>query len=101
MKFASSSFNSPRQKASTTAAFKPNALPKGQHPGFGKLKTQLGVFRGKLRAVAVKRHPEHADYEGVIFLDGGKKAAVRLWVHADGSLGLRVELNNQRKDPPP
>jgi hypothetical protein len=101
MKFACSSFNSPGQKASTTAAFKPNALPKGQHPGFGKLKTQPGVFRGKLRAVAAKRDANHADYEGAIFLDGGRKAGVRLWVHADGSLGLRIALLKQRREQQP
>jgi hypothetical protein len=49
-------------------------LPPGPHPGFGKLKSQPGVFRCKLRPELNKAKPEHADYSGVLQLDGGKKA---------------------------
>ena len=71
---------------------KPNTLPLGQHPGFSKLKSQKNVFRAKLRPQLNKAKSEHADYHGILQLDGGKKALVFLWVHQDGSLGLRVEL---------
>ena len=71
---------------------KTNTLPPGVHPGFSKLKSQKNVFRAKLRSEAHKAKSEHADYRGMLFLDGGKKALLLLWVHQDGSLGLRVEL---------
>lgn len=67
-------------------------LPPGCHPGFSKLKSQKNVFRAKLRPEPHKAKSEHADYRGTLFLDGGKKALALLWVHQDGSLGLRVEL---------
>jgi hypothetical protein len=105
MKFASSTSNPPKQKASSNAsrpAFKPaTPLPPGPHPGFSKLKSQSDVFRNKLRPAVSKRNPDHGDYEGVIFLDGGRKAGVRLWVHADGTLGLRLELLTRKGGVPP
>jgi hypothetical protein len=78
---------------------KPNPLPLGIHPGFGKLKSQPNVFRCKLRPELNKAKPEHSDYSGLLQLDGGKKALCRLWVHADGTLGLRLELLNTKHKP--
>ena len=75
-----------------TTTIKPTLLPPGPHPGFRALKSQPGVYRCKLRAVASKAKPEFADYSGRLFLDGGQKASVLLWTHADGSLGLRLEM---------
>ena len=69
---------------------KPSILPPGPHPGFAKLKSQPGVWRCKLRPCTDKKIPEHADYRGVLQMGGGKQAGVLLWVHGDGSLGLRV-----------
>jgi hypothetical protein len=71
---------------------KPTLLPPGPHPGFGKLKSQPGVYRCKLRAVASKAKPEFADYSGTLFLAGGQKASVLAWVHQDQTIGLRVEM---------
>jgi len=71
----------------TTTAKK---LPQGQHPGFQNLKAQAAVYRCKLWQVINKRDPNHADYKGVLQLTGSK-ASVLVWVHADGSLGLRLE----------
>ena len=71
---------------------KPITLPPGPHPGFGKLKSQPGVFRTKLWPVTQKKKAEHADYAGVLVLSAGAKAQVLLWSHSDGSLGLRLEL---------
>ena len=69
---------------------KPNILPPGGALGFAKLKSRPGVFRCKLRLCMDKKRPEYADYRGVLQMDGGGQAGVLLWVHADGSLGLRV-----------
>ena len=74
------------------ATVKPNTLPLGNHPGFSKLKSQPGVFRCKLRPDTNKRDPRHSDYAGTLLMANGERAMVRLWVHADGSLGLRVAL---------
>ena len=74
---------------------KATALAPGSHPGFARLKSQPNVFRAKLRQ-ETKAKPEHADYAGV-FNSTGRRTLVRLWVHADGSLGLRVELNPPEK----
>jgi hypothetical protein len=71
-----------------------NQLPAGSHPGFAKLKSQKNVFRGKLRFQSTKSNPAHADYVGSIFLDGGRKALAMIWVHQDGTLGLRIALRN-------
>ena len=65
-------------------------LPDGQHPGFGHLKPQPGVYRAILRRIKHKNCAAHADYVGVITL-GDCKVSLRLWVHADGSLGLRLQ----------
>jgi hypothetical protein len=81
------------QKPVNTTSIKPNTLPPGPHRGFAKLKSQPGIFRCKLRPDANKKKPEHSDYHGVLQLDGGAKASVLLWVHADGSLGLRLDLS--------
>ena len=34
----------------------------------------------------------HADYSGLLQLDGGKKALCRAWIHGDSSIGLRLEM---------
>jgi hypothetical protein len=69
---------------------KPNLLKPGPHPGFENLKSQPGVYRTRLRAETAKRDPRHADYKGVLQLTGSK-ALVLVWVHSDGTLGLRLE----------
>jgi hypothetical protein len=76
---------------------KATTLAPGPHPGFGKLTSKPGVFRARLRPVSSKTKPEHADYCGVLQLAGGKKAFVLLWVHGDGSLGLRLDTNSADK----
>ena len=43
--------------------------------------------------------PEFADYSGTLFLAGGQKASVLLWTHADGSLGLRLEMLKREEKP--
>jgi hypothetical protein len=65
-------------------------LLKGTHPGFNHLKSKPGVYRCKLYPETRKAKPEHADYRGILQLTGSK-ALVLVWVHADGSLGLRLE----------
>jgi hypothetical protein len=85
----------------TTKPLKPNTLPAGQHPGLGKLKTQPNVYRAKLRAETAKKRPEHSDYVGTLFLDGGRRANVRLWVHGDASLGLRLEFVKPQQETKP
>jgi hypothetical protein len=75
-----------------TKPLKPTLLPPGQPPGFGKLKSQPGVFRCKLRPDSAKKRPEHSDYIGTLFLDEGRRTSARVWVHADSSLGLRLEI---------
>ena len=77
---------------SVKPSLKPNSLPSGNHPGFAKLKSQPGVFRCKLRPETKKAKPEHSDYLGTLLMGNGGRAEVRLWVHTDGSLGLRVAL---------
>ena len=78
---------------------KPNTVPIGPHPhrGFGQLPSRPDIFRCKLRPEASKARPEYADYAGVLNMDSGRKALVRLWCHQDGSLGLRLELNPQKR----
>ena len=71
---------------------KPNTLPAGPHPGFSWLKSQPGVFRCKLWPATDKAKPEFADYRGTLQMSNGAKADVLLWVHADGTLGLRVAV---------
>jgi hypothetical protein len=82
----------PSVKPIDAAPVRPNRLPPGNHPGFAKLKSQPGVFRCKLRPETNKAKPEHSDYAGTLLMANGERASVRLWVHADGSLGLRVAL---------
>jgi hypothetical protein len=70
----------------------------GSHPGFSNLKSQPGVYRCKLWADTNKRDRNHADYKGVLHLTGSK-ASVLVWVHVDGSLGLRLEkIVDRRKE---
>jgi len=73
-------------------------LPLGNFPGFSNLKSQAGVYRCKLHFQADKSDPGHADYKGILYLTGSK-ASVLIWVHADGSLGLRLEkIEDRRKN---
>jgi len=74
----------------------PTVLPPGKYPGFSNLKAKPGVYRCKLRPVTEKRDPGHADYSGILQLTGSK-ANVLIWVHTDGSLGLRLEKMEARK----
>jgi hypothetical protein len=62
----------------------------GTHPGLGKLKAREGIYRCLLRRDLHKKNPEHADYKGVLSIANGR-AWVMLWVHEDGTLGLRLE----------
>ena len=90
---------SPSGVKSGAAALKPNVLPPGNHPGFARLKSQPGVFRCKLRPETKKAKPEHSDYSGTLLMANGESANVRVWVHGDGTLRLRVALA-PRKDAP-
>jgi hypothetical protein len=92
---------SPSSVKSGAASLKPNALPPGSHPAFARLKSQPGVFRCKLRPETNKARPEHSDYSGTLLMAKGERANVRLWVHADGSLGLRVALAPRKEAPCP
>jgi hypothetical protein len=74
----------------------PEGLQPGSHPGFSNLTSRLGVYRCKLHPVANKADPKHADYAGVLPLTGSK-ASVLVWVHADGTLGLRLEKIEARR----
>jgi hypothetical protein len=78
----------------------PNLLPPGSHPGFQSLKSRQGIYRCLLRAVENKKNPDHADYAGILPLIGSK-ARILLWVHRDGSLGLRLEKIIERPPHPP
>lgn len=71
-------------------------LPPSKYPGFEHLKAKPGVYRCRLRPELNKRRPEHADYRGVLQLTGSK-ASILLWVHEDGTLGLRLEKILPRK----
>jgi hypothetical protein len=76
----------------------PNAVHiKGTHLGFSQLKSQLGVYRCELWPVVHKPKPEHADYSGILHLTNSK-ARILVWVHGNGSLGLRLE-KIARKEP--
>ena len=88
---------SPSGVKSGAAALKPNVLPPGNHPGFARLKSQPGVFRCKLRPETKKAKPEHSDYSGTMLMANGERANVRVWVHGDGTLGLRVALALRRE----
>ena len=80
-----------------STAFKPNLLAPGPHPGFENLKSKPGVYRCRLRPETNKRNPTHADYRGILQLTGSK-ASILIWVHVDGSLGLRLERIQERKN---
>ena len=62
-----------------------------------RLKSQPGVFRCKLRPETKKAKPEHSDYSGTLLMANGERANVRVWVHGDGTLGLRVALALRRE----
>jgi hypothetical protein len=67
-----------------------HVLQPGKHPGFNYLKAKPGVYRCKLRPDLAKSNPDHSDYKGVLLLTGCK-CHVNVWVHSDGTLGLRLE----------
>jgi hypothetical protein len=71
-------------------------LPAGKYPGFSNLPSKTGVYRCKLFHQATKSDPGYADYRGVLQLTGSK-ASVLVWVHTDGSLGLRLEKIEAKK----
>jgi hypothetical protein len=68
----------------------------GAHPGFSKLPSKVGVYRCKLWPEINKRDPSYSDYKGVLHLTGSK-ALILVWVHEDGSLGLRLEKIIEKK----
>lgn len=78
----------------------PRKLPPGTHPGFEHLKSQLGVYRCRLWPVTQKRDPKHADFSGILQL-AGSKTSILVWVHEDGTLGLRLEKITERKEDRP
>jgi hypothetical protein len=80
-----------------TSAHKKPQLPAGKHPGFDHLKSEVGVYRCKLLPVVRKRDPKHADFSGILQLTGSK-ARIFIWVHADGSLGLRLAKIQEQKE---
>jgi hypothetical protein len=65
-------------------------LKPGQHSGFSHLTSKPGFYRCRLGPELRKAKPEHADYKGILPLSGCK-ALILVWVHPDGSLGLRHE----------
>jgi hypothetical protein len=65
-------------------------LGAGKYPGYSNLPAKPGVYRCKVWPQTDKRDPQHADYKGVLQLTGSK-ASVLIWVHSDGTLGLRLE----------
>jgi hypothetical protein len=71
---------------------KEKSIPKGIHPGFEHLAPQVNVCRCRLWPITEKQAESHADYAGLLWLVHEKEAArVFLWVHTDGTLGLRVQ----------
>ena len=87
--------NSP-EDATANGSTQARKLPPGEYPGFRHLKSQPGVYRCKLHFQADKSDPGHADYKSVLHLTG-RKASVLIWVHTDGSLGLRLEKIEDRR----
>jgi len=77
---------------------RPNLLPPDPHPGFQRLKSKPGVYRCLLRAVENKKNANHADYTGILPLTNSQ-AWILLWVHKDGSLGLRLEKITKKETP--
>ena len=86
-----------REATSSSEKSQAGKLPAGVHPGFDKLPSEVGVYRCKLLQVTRKRDPKHADYSGVLQLTGSK-ARIFIWVHADGSLGLRLAKIREQKE---
>jgi hypothetical protein len=74
----------------------PKILPAGPHPGFRDLKSEVGVYRCCLRPERDKKKPEHADYRGILQLTGSR-CLILVWVHQDGTLGLRLSKMVVRK----
>jgi hypothetical protein len=92
--------SSPTNKAT------PKLLKVGIHPGFDHLSPEVNVCRCKLWPAANKPNKDSADYIGKLWLIPEKVAArVFLWVHSDGTLGLRVQKLKRPKSksalPPP
>jgi hypothetical protein len=85
-----------RDKDPAQGSHEPRKVPPGKYPGFSKLPAKAGVYRCKLWPVTEKRDPGWADYKGVLQLTGSK-ASVLIWLHSDGSLGLRLEKIEERK----
>jgi hypothetical protein len=46
-------------------------------------------YRSRLSPIQHMKHPDHADYQGTMQL-ANCWVGLRLWVHEDGSLGLRL-----------
>ena len=65
-------------------------LAPGKHPGFKHLKPKPGVYRCLLRRVRHKANANHGDYVGILRL-ANCQAWVVIWIHKDGTLGLRLE----------
>jgi hypothetical protein len=78
----------------STTTTKPTLLPAGNHPGFARHKSQTGCFPLQVGPETSKKRPEYADYREILQLSGGERAFVLLWVHADSSLRLRLEMMN-------
>jgi hypothetical protein len=85
-----------RKSIPALGSHEPRKLPPGKYPGFEKLPAQPGVYRTKLWHQTEKRDPGYADYKGILQLTGSK-ALILVWVHADGSLGLRLEKITEGK----
>ncbi len=84
--------------ATRNGSVQAHKLPPGRFPGFSNLPSKAGVYRCKLHHQTEKSDPAHADFKGVLYLTGSK-ASVLVWVHTDGSLGLRLEkIENVRKN---
>src|SRR5262245_8210290 len=68
-------------------------LAPGIHAGFDHCAPMANIARCKLWPVEEKQDETQADYSGVLWFVPEKTAArVFLWVHADKTLGLRVQL---------
>lgn len=74
----------------TTTTPKTLSQPEVKHPGFGKLKSQPGVYRCRLKRVRKKKDPNHADFQGVLHLQNAA-CQIFVWIHDDDELGLRLE----------